>query len=66
VVALEEAPALCRRGAGSSRAHRLVRLRSIVTGSDYFTRLNPTSTPRRLIAQLERFGHAVTLTKATA
>jgi transposase len=36
------------------------------TGSDYFTRLDPDKHARRLIAQLERLGHTVTLQKATA
>ncbi|HTZ65383.1 MAG TPA: hypothetical protein VMB51_14865 [Solirubrobacteraceae bacterium] len=36
------------------------------TGSDYFTRLDPDKHTRRLIAQLERLGHTVTLQKAAA
>jgi transposase len=35
-------------------------------GSDYFTRRDPTRATRRLIAQLERLGHTVTLQQATA
>ena len=36
------------------------------TGSDYFTRLDPDKHTRRLIAQLERLGHTVTLQEAAA
>ena len=36
------------------------------TGSDYFTRLDPDKHARRLIAQLERLGHTVTLERAAA
>ena len=35
-------------------------------GGDYFTRLDPDKQARRLIAQLERLGHVVTLQKAAA
>ena len=35
-------------------------------GGDYFTRLDPEKQTRRLIAQLERLGHVVTLQKAAA
>jgi transposase len=35
-------------------------------GDDYFTRLNPEKHARRLIAQLERLGHTVTLERAAA
>ena len=36
-------------------------------GGDYYTRRNPARTARRLVAQLERLGHTVTLTeRATA
>jgi transposase len=35
-------------------------------GSDYFTRLDPDRYARRLVAQLERLGHTVTLEKAAA
>ena len=34
-------------------------------GSDYYTRRDPEKTTRRLIAQLERLGHTVTLQPAT-
>jgi hypothetical protein len=30
-------------------------------GADYFTRLHPDTQTRRLVAQLERLGHIVTL-----
>jgi hypothetical protein len=33
-------------------------------GSDYYTRRDPEKTTRRLIAQLERLGHTVTLQPA--
>jgi transposase len=36
------------------------------TGSDYFTRLDPDKQTRRLVAQLERLGHIVTLQEAAA
>jgi transposase len=36
------------------------------TGSDYFTRLDPDKQTRRLVAQLERLGHTVTLQEAAA
>ncbi len=35
-------------------------------GGDYFTRLDPAKQSRRLIAQLERLGYAVTLQEAAA
>ncbi len=35
-------------------------------GGDYFTRLDPDKQTRRLIAQLERLGHIVTLQEAAA
>jgi len=35
-------------------------------GSDYYTRLNPEKHAQRLVAQLERLGHTVTLQKAAA
>ena len=35
-------------------------------GSDYFTRLDPDKQTRRLVAQLERLGHIVTLQEAAA
>jgi len=35
-------------------------------GGDYFTRLDPDKQTRRLIAQLERLGHTVTLQEAAA
>ena len=35
-------------------------------GGDYFTRLHPDKQARRLVAQLERLGHVVTLQKAAA
>ncbi|MGH2780184.1 MAG: hypothetical protein ACRDLA_01980 [Thermoleophilaceae bacterium] len=35
-------------------------------GGDYFTRLDPDKQVRRLVAQLERLGHTVTLEKAAA
>jgi transposase len=35
-------------------------------GGDYFTRLNPDQQTRRLVAQLERLGHVVTLQEAAA
>jgi len=35
-------------------------------GSDYYTRLNPEKHVRRLITQLERLGHTVTLQEAAA
>ena len=35
-------------------------------GSDYFTRLDPDTQTRRLVAQLERLGHTVTLTERAA
>ncbi len=36
------------------------------TGSDYYTRLDPDKQTRRLVAQLERLGHTVTLQEAAA
>jgi hypothetical protein len=35
-------------------------------GGDYYTRRDPQRTTRRLIAQLQRLGHTVTLTEAAA
>jgi len=35
-------------------------------GGDYFTRLDPDKQTRRLLAQLERLGHIITLQKAPA
>jgi transposase len=35
-------------------------------GGDYFTRLDPDKQTRRLVAQLERLGHSVTLQQAAA
>jgi len=35
-------------------------------GGDYFTRLDPDKQTRRLVAQLERLGHLVTLQEAAA
>jgi transposase len=35
-------------------------------GGDYFTRLDPDKQAKRLIAQLERLGHTVTLQEAAA
>jgi transposase len=35
-------------------------------GGDHFTRLDPANQARRLIAQLERLGHTVTLQEAAA
>jgi transposase len=35
-------------------------------GGDYYTRRNPERTTRRLVAQLERLGHTVTLTEGAA
>ena len=35
-------------------------------GGDYFTRLDPDKQSRRLVAQLERLGYAVTLQEAAA
>ena len=35
-------------------------------GGDYFTRLDPDKHARRLVAQLERLGHTVTLQEAAA
>ncbi len=35
-------------------------------GGDYFTRLDPQKHARRLVAQLERLGHTVTLQEAAA
>ena len=35
-------------------------------GGDYFTRLDPDKQTRRLVAQLERLGHVVTLQEAAA
>ena len=35
-------------------------------GGDYFTRLDPDKQTRRLVAQLERLGHTVTLQEAAA
>jgi transposase len=35
-------------------------------GSDYFTRRDPERATRRLVAQLERLGHHVTLEAAAA
>ncbi len=35
-------------------------------GGDYFTRLDPDKQTRRLVAQLERLGHVVTVEKAAA
>jgi transposase len=36
------------------------------TGGDYFTRRDPERATRRLVAQLERLGHHVTLEAAAA
>ena len=35
-------------------------------GGDYYTRRDPARTTRRLVAQLERLGHTVTLTEGAA
>jgi transposase len=35
-------------------------------GGDYFTRLDPDKQTRRLVKQLERLGHTVTLQQAAA
>jgi len=35
-------------------------------GGDYFARRDPDKTTKRLVAQLERLGHAVTLEQAAA
>jgi len=35
-------------------------------GGDYFTRLDPDKQSRRLVAQLQRLGYAVTLQEAAA
>ena len=35
-------------------------------GGDYFTRLDPDKQSRRLVAQLERLGYAVTLQEVAA
>jgi transposase len=35
-------------------------------GADYYTRRDPARTTRRLIAQLERLGHTVTLQEGAA
>ena len=35
-------------------------------GGDYFARRDPEKTTKRLVAQLERLGHSVTLQEATA
>ena len=35
-------------------------------GGDYFARRDPERTTKRLVAQLERLGHVVTLEKAAA
>ena len=35
-------------------------------GGDYFARRDPEKTTKRLVAQLERLGHVVTLQEATA
>ena len=35
-------------------------------GGDYFTRRDPDKQTRRLVAQLERLGHTVTLQEAAA
>jgi hypothetical protein len=35
-------------------------------GGDYYTRREPARTTRRLVAQLERHGHTVTLTEGAA
>jgi len=35
-------------------------------GGDYFARLDPDKRTRRLVAQLERLGHVVTLKEAAA
>jgi hypothetical protein len=35
-------------------------------GGDYYTRLDPDKQARRLIAQLERLGHTVTLQETAA
>ena len=35
-------------------------------GGDYFTRLDPDKRTRRLVAQLQRPGHTVTLTQPAA
>ena len=35
-------------------------------GGDYYTRRDPARTTRRLVAQLERLGHTVTLQQGAA
>ena len=35
-------------------------------GGDYFQRRDPAKTTKRLVAQLERLGHVVTLQEANA
>ena len=35
-------------------------------GGDYFARRDPAKTTKRLVAQLERLGHLVTLQEASA
>ena len=35
-------------------------------GGDYYARRDPDRTPRRLVAQLERLGHTVTLQEGGA
>ena len=35
-------------------------------GGDFYARRDPTRTTRRLVAQLERLGHTVTLTEGAA
>jgi transposase len=35
-------------------------------GGDYYTRRDPERTTRRLVAQLQRFGHTVNLTEGAA
>ena len=35
-------------------------------GGDYYTRINPNKQTRRLVAQLERLGHTVTLQERAA
>jgi hypothetical protein len=38
----------------------------VTRGADYFAKRDPERTTRRLVAQLEKLGHTVTLEPATA
>ena len=48
------------------RARESIALVERAVGGDYFTRPDPNKQTRRLVAQLERLGHIVTLQEAAA